>query len=78
MARMRLCTDCGTATCHNRRGKPGRCVACIDALYRACGLEPLPDTPYAGPSVLRAVRCLAFNHLSAVSYETVRREKLGS
>lgn len=77
MAHIRLCTECGAAPCHNRRGKPGRCVDCIDALYRACGLEPLADAPYISPSALRAVRCLAFNHPSKVSYNTVRREKRG-
>ena len=77
MARVRLFTDCGTAPCHNKRGRPGRCVACIDALYRTCGLEPLPDAPYLSPSASRAVRCLAFDHPSEVSYDTVRREKRG-
>lgn len=56
MASERKCIECKVGDSANRKGKPGRCVRCIDARYLRLGMKPLD--PHVDAQSPRRCSCL--------------------
>jgi hypothetical protein len=72
MITTRACPDCRRAPSANRTGKPGRCVACIDAHFRRLGRAPLEG--HSDSTKPRRCRCLACGDVDLISYAEIRNK----
>jgi hypothetical protein len=72
MASGRKCTDCKVRDSANRKGKPGRCVSCINACYRQLGLKPLDR--FVDSHSLRRCACLVCGQIDKIAYAEIRNQ----
>lgn len=72
MATDRKCPVCKVSNSASRKGKPGRCVSCIDARYRQLGWRP--REPYISPEYARQCVCIECNQPDAVTYAEIRNK----
>jgi hypothetical protein len=70
VASERKCTECKVRDSANRKGKPGRCVRCIDARYAQLGMKPLD--PFVDSQSPRRCACLACGQIDKVAYAEIR------
>lgn len=69
----RACTRCGARPSFNRVGKPGLCEVCIDAAYRALGVEPVG--PHVSAQAPRIFRCQVCGRVDAASLTALRNKR---
>ena len=72
MASKRRCTECKVGDSANRKGKPGRCVSCIDARYTQLGMKPLD--PFVDSQSPRRCACLVCGQIDKVAYAEIRNQ----
>ena len=67
---VRPCSRCGKNESANRKGKPGRCVECIDAMYRALKVDP--EGTFASPGAPRNYRCQTCGRPGVIPYKEIQ------
>ncbi|MGW2792482.1 hypothetical protein ACWC9H_21505 [Streptomyces sp. NPDC001251] len=70
MATERKCPECQAGGSANRKGKPGRCVGCIDKRYRQLGWNPIE--PYVSSEHARQCLCTECDRAELVPYTEIR------
>jgi len=73
VAAERKCPDCKIRDSANRKGKPGRCVGCIDARYRQLGMRPLD--PFVDSQSPRRCTCLVCGQVDNIAYAEIRNKR---
>jgi hypothetical protein len=68
----RKCTECKVRDSANRKGKPGRCVNCIDARYTQLGMKPLGR--FVDSQSPRRCACLVCGQIDEVAYAEIRNQ----
>lgn len=74
MAAERKCAECGTGASANRKGKPGRCVTCIDGHYRKLGWAPCE--PHVSADHGRRCLCVACDRPEVIAYDEIRGKQV--
>lgn len=72
VASERKCTECKVRDSANRKGKPGRCITCIDARYAQIGMKPLD--PFVDSQSPRRCVCLVCGQIDKVAYAEIRKQ----
>ncbi|MFG2918110.1 hypothetical protein ACGF0D_35150 [Kitasatospora sp. NPDC048298] len=74
MTAERKCGECGKGASANRKGKPGRCVPCIDEHYRKLGWAPCE--PHVSAEHERRCLCATCNQPDAIAYSEIRGKQV--
>lgn len=71
---VRPCSRCGKNESANRKGKPGCCVECIDAIYRALKVDP--EGTFVSPGAPRKYRCQTCGRPGAIMYKEIQSRSI--
>lgn len=71
---VRPCSRCGKYESANRKGKPGRCIECIDALYRELKVDP--EGVHVSPDAPRKYRCQTCGRHGEVPYKEIQSRSI--
>lgn len=74
MAAERKCRECGKGASANRKGKPGRCVPCIDGHYVKLGWNPCE--PHVCTEHERRCLCTTCDQPDAIPYSEIRNKQV--